>query len=113
MMKELLKKMIFVQSERGTSMLRAILFLMVISFVPVYSSCHVFSKENLEYSDAAAKMEKGLYTEAIEGFSRVLEINPKHVSALVNRASAHFHLGHYQESIDDNTRALELTNDGE
>ena len=50
----------------------------------------------------------GKYQEAMEDFSKAIELDSKSTGAFVNRGVAYHHLGHYQRAIRDFDRAIEL-----
>lgn len=51
---------------------------------------------------------QGKYPQAIEQFSRVLELNDQYANAYFNRGELFFELKQYAPAIDDYTRAIEL-----
>jgi len=62
---------------------------------------------NMEAFEAAfKKMENGAFGEAIKGFQRVLEKDPKHVQSFGNLALCHSFLGKRQEAQDAFDQAL-------
>ena len=60
------------------------------------------------YSHAVAKSRAGKYQEAIQDFSRIIEINPKFTKAYYGRGLAKFDLGNKEEAIADYTQALAI-----
>ncbi len=52
--------------------------------------------------------EKGLYDEAITDYTKALEINPNHTSALFYRGTTYLKRSRYDEAIADYTKALEI-----
>ena len=53
-------------------------------------------------------LSKNFYNNAIEDFSRALEINPNYVDALINRGSAYAELGRFNDALMDFNRALKF-----
>ncbi|MCK9441254.1 MAG: tetratricopeptide repeat protein, partial [Methanothrix sp.] len=50
----------------------------------------------------------GQFENALESYKRALEINPRSIKALKNRANVFFRIGRYEEAIDDFRKALEI-----
>jgi tetratricopeptide (TPR) repeat protein len=53
-------------------------------------------------------LSKNFYKNAIQDFSRALEINPNYVDALINRGSAYAELGQFNDALMDFNRALKF-----
>lgn len=53
-----------------------------------------------------ALMDRKAYTKAIEYFDKALSVDPRHLSALQNRAAARIKVGEYQLAVEDTSRAL-------
>jgi len=53
----------------------------------------------------------GRYKEAIEAYTRAIELNPKYEEAYNNRGGAYPHLGEYRQAIRDFNKAIELKPD--
>src|SRR5882672_7219427 len=51
---------------------------------------------------------QGKYDEAIGFYNKVLELNPKNVQALNNRATAHGFKAEFDSAIADYTKAIEI-----
>src|SRR5579872_268710 len=49
-----------------------------------------------------------LYGQAIEAFTKAIELDPKNDSAYLHRASCRYNLGNYADSISDLTESLNL-----
>ena len=54
------------------------------------------------------KYNKKDYQEAIAGYDKAIELNPKDVRAYYNRGNAKYELKQYQEAIADYDKAIEL-----
>ena len=55
----------------------------------------------------------GNYRQAIEDFSRAIEIKPDYEKAYFNRGTAHVSLGNYRQAIEDFNRAIKINPDYE
>lgn len=55
--------------------------------------------------------EEGRYEEAIEEYTKAIEIDPDYAAAYNNRGYAYDELGEYQQAIDDYTKAIEIDPD--
>ncbi|MDI6737566.1 MAG: tetratricopeptide repeat protein [Nanoarchaeota archaeon] len=55
-----------------------------------------------------AKADQWRLEEAIEDYTKALEINPKHAGALNNRGVVRYKQGRLEEAIEDYTKALEI-----
>ena len=53
-------------------------------------------------------LEAGQIDAAIEGYSHVLDLDPRHFSAYINRGITYQERGEFEESINDLNRAIEL-----
>ncbi|XP_049885869.1 small glutamine-rich tetratricopeptide repeat-containing protein beta-like [Pectinophora gossypiella] len=53
-------------------------------------------------------MKAGCYREALENYSRAIELDPRNSVYLCNRAAAHFKLGQHEDAVADCTAALAL-----
>ncbi|MCX6278187.1 MAG: hypothetical protein NT004_08825 [Bacteroidetes bacterium] len=60
------------------------------------------------YNDGKEKLSEKNFPEAIELFTKVLDLNNFHFNAVSMRAIAYFESGNYQQAILDNNRAIEL-----
>ncbi|PSB04588.1 tetratricopeptide repeat-containing S1 family peptidase [Merismopedia glauca] len=60
------------------------------------------------YLQANDKYEKGNYQEAIENYTKAIEIDPQYTNAYNNRGIAYGNLGNYQQAISDYARAIAL-----
>ena len=50
----------------------------------------------------------GKNQEALEAFTKAIELNPKYAEAYNNRGIAHLKLGNYQQAIRDYDKAIKL-----
>ena len=50
----------------------------------------------------------GHYSESVADSTQAIAIDPKNVSAYLNRAAAHFKLGHYEPALKDAARAIAI-----
>lgn len=50
----------------------------------------------------------GVYDQAIENYSRAIELDEQFADAYFNRGVSYYELGQYQEAIDDLTQAIDL-----
>jgi tetratricopeptide (TPR) repeat protein len=66
-----------------------------------FTSCNIFSAENLHYSKGLTYWEKGEYQKGIEEFSKSIEANPKFVSSYFFRGSSYFKLRNYEAAAKD------------
>ena len=55
-----------------------------------------------------ARLKLGEHKEAIEDFSKAIELGGKNVKAYINRGGARFELGEHKEAIEDFSKAIEL-----
>ena len=56
----------------------------------------------------AAYLEQALYPEAIEDFSKGIELSPRNSHLYSNRATAYLNLGKYTQALSDYNKAIEL-----
>ncbi len=55
---------------------------------------------------------EGEFEQAVEAYSRALQLNPRDPEALVNRAQMHLSLGQFSKAIDDCSKSLKYDPDG-
>jgi tetratricopeptide (TPR) repeat protein len=61
------------------------------------------------YNDRANKYyEKGRYDDAIEDYTRALQVNPNDPVAYYDRANAYYRKGQYDRAVEDYTKAVEI-----
>ena len=72
-------------------------------------------KQPEEPQDAAGFNERGnrysrngVYQQAVEDYTRAIELDQNFADAFFNRGVSHYELGLYQEAIEDLTRAIDL-----
>ena len=58
-------------------------------------------------------LQRGQYSEAIEDFTKVIELKPGHAEAYYDRGNAYGGQGEYDRAIQDLTKAIELKEDAE
>ena len=58
-------------------------------------------------------LQRGQYSEAIEYFTKVIELKPGHAEAYYDRGNAYGGQGEYDRAIQDLTKAIELKEDAE
>ena len=89
--------------SKGLAVLLAIIFLISAEAVPAQENSAVswfgkgFSAEDL-----------GRHKEAVEAYTKAVELNPAYAAAYHNRGVANYKLGKNQEAIDDLSKAIEL-----
>jgi tetratricopeptide (TPR) repeat protein len=64
------------------------------------------------FENGKAFGESGNHNEAINAYSRAIELNPKLANAYNNRGVAYYHLGNHQQAIRDYDKAIELNPKG-
>lgn len=69
----------------------------------------IAEKEEIEWFEKGySSAVSGNHSDAINAYSRALELNPKDVEVYNNRGISYFELGKYDEAIDDFTKAIRL-----
>lgn len=73
-------------------------------------SCSTSSSQPADkyVSNGTKYFDQEKWTEAIEEYTKALELDPNNIHALTNRGSAYTHLGKYNEAIADLTKASEI-----
>ena len=65
------------------------------------TSLGAIAAENEDYKKGSELVEKRAYKDAIPFFDKAIENEPKHADAILDRALCNYHLGNYQQVIDD------------
>lgn len=60
------------------------------------------------FTQGVSFSKSGRYDQAIQAFSKAIEINPRNTSAYINRGLSWYHKGDYNQAIADYTKALEI-----
>ena len=62
----------------------------------------------INYDSPLANFEKSDFSEAIAGFSKIIELDPQDAIAYYNRGLAHFNIGKFDEAISDYSKAIQI-----
>jgi tetratricopeptide (TPR) repeat protein len=73
-----------------------------LGFIDIFKSDVDFFKRGVE------KLENKQYAEAVEDFSRVIEINPSYTAAYYLRACIYSDTGKYQAAIEDLSKVIKI-----
>src|SRR5690606_7101097 len=57
---------------------------------------------------ASLKSRSGKYEEAIEDYTKVIQVDPSDARAYHDRGKAKYHIGDYHGAIEDYTKAIEI-----
>lgn len=83
------------------------LLVFLLSFIAL--SLNINAQTDFQYYNIAlVKYNMGNYKGAIADLSKVLEINPDHMSAYVLRGSSNYNLEEFGSAVRDYTRAIEI-----
>jgi Flp pilus assembly protein TadD len=88
---------------KGLAVLMAIILLISAEAVPAQENSAVsWFRKGFSAEDT------GRHKEAVEAYTKAIELNPAYVEAYHNRGVANYKLGKNQEAVDDLSRAIEL-----
>ena len=59
--------------------------------------------------DAAEKISRGEYEQAIKDYDKAIELNPEYATAYNNRGNAYAKLGEYDKAIDQFLELIKFT----
>ena len=60
------------------------------------------------FTQGVSFSKSGRYDQAIQAFSKAIEINPRNTSAYINRGLSWYYKGDYNQAIADYTKALDI-----
>ncbi len=83
----------------------ALVVLVILAVIP----CLAFGDSAEDWNNKGRQLAKpGKYEEAIDAYTRAIELDPKFAGAYNNRANNYFRLGKYEQAIIDYTKTIEL-----